>query len=372
MQTVSWRYNHRLMRNDAIYERLIRPLLFKLDPEQAHALAHGLLHGFGGLLPLLSYKYDRSDLQIDLFGRRLSNPIGLAAGFDKNGSLTEQLDSLGFGFAEVGSITGKASPGNPQPRLFRLPADRALINRLGLNGEGAQAVANRLRDVTPSLPLAINIAKTPDPSIKGDKAVEDILISFKSIKELRLLYVAFNASCPNTREGCMQEKEELLAVLSEIQKINARNLPLLVKVSPDSSDQLIENIVEIGERIRLAGYVCGNTTLRREGLKTDPDLLSRAGHGGLSGPPLKPLALSGLKKIARLKTASQVIIGVGGVATGQDAYDFITAGATAIQLYTALIYRGPSTVKLICQELNELLEKHGLSLKDAIGADIKR
>jgi dihydroorotate dehydrogenase len=360
------------MTEDAFYEHCVRPLLFALDPEDAHALAHNALHVAGKLLPPASYRYEPNDLQIEFCGKTLANPVGLAAGFDKNATLTGQLAALGFGFAEIGSITALASNGNPRPRLFRLAADHALINRLGLNGEGAQAVAQRLRSSRFSLPIGVNIAKTHDPDIKGHKAVEDILRSFEAIKDLNLLYVAFNASCPNTREGCMEEKEQLLTVLTEIQKINARALPLFIKVSPDSSDQLVEDIVEIGHNVKLAGYICGNTTLKRDGLKTDPAAISRAGHGGLSGPPLKPLALDIVRKIARLKTPLQSIVGVGGISTGDDAYEFITSGATAIQLYTGLIYRGPAAAKMICSELSAVLKKSGLTLKAAVGVDLKK
>jgi len=359
------------MMRDSFYEDLLRPLLFRLDPEDAHNLVHSLLHTFGGVLPALPYRYAGSDLKTEIAGRTVPNPIGLAAGFDKNAELTELLGYLGFGFAEVGSITARRSPGNPRPRLFRLPEDQALINRLGLNGEGADAVARRLKSAHPSLPIAVNIAKTHDPAISGDKAVEDLVYSFNAVKNLDVIYVALNASCPNTREGCMKEKAELSAVVGEIQKLNDRRIPLFIKVSPDSSDQLAEDLAEIGTTFGVAGYVCGNTTTSRESLKTDSNRLVAVGNGGLSGTPLKSLALSTVRKFAKRKTSQQQIIAVGGVSNGADAYQFIRAGATAIELYTRLVFGGPSVAKYICAELSELLLKDGLSLKAATGADLK-
>jgi dihydroorotate dehydrogenase len=360
------------MMRDAFYEDLLRPLLFQLDPEDAHNLVHSLLHTFGGILPALPYKYTGTDLQTEIAGRPLPNPVGLAAGFDKNANLTDLLGYLGFGFAEVGSITARPSPGNPRPRLFRLPEDQALINRLGLNGEGADIVARRLKDAHPSLPIAVNIAKTHDPSISGDKAVEDLVYSFNAIKDLDVIYAALNASCPNTREGCMKEKAELSTVVGEIQKVNTRGIPLFIKVSPDSSDQLADDLAEIGTTFGVSGYVCGNTTTTRESLKTDSNRLVVVGQGGLSGPPLKSLALSMVRKFAKRKTAQQQIIAVGGVSNGADAYEFIRAGASAVELYTRLVFGGPSVAKNICVELSELLQKDGISLKAAIGADPKK
>jgi dihydroorotate dehydrogenase len=360
------------MNKDSFYEDILRPVLFLLDPEQAHQLVHLLLRMFGGVLPALPYRYMGSDLQTEIAGRTVANPVGLAAGFDKNGHLVHLLSAMGFGFAEIGSITAKPSPGNPLPRLFRLPKDEALINRLGLNGDGADLVASRLARSRPSLPLAINIAKTHDPAIAGEKAVADFLHSFQTVKELDVIYVAINASCPNTREGCMKEKAELSAVLTAIQAENSRELPLFIKVSPDSSDQLVEDILELGAEKRIAGYICGNTTVTRDSLKTNADTITSIGVGGLSGPPLKALALSLCQRLALKKLTSQQIIAVGGIGSGVDAYQFIRNGASAVEIYTALIYRGPSLAKQITLELSHLLQKDGLTLKQAIGADLKR
>lgn len=360
------------MSSDAFYEKFVRPALFKMEPEAAHDLVHKLLASGGGLFGMKPQCYQGNDLEIELFGHRLSNPVGLAAGFDKNAKLVHVLGSLGFGYAEIGSITARASQGNPKPRLFRLPADQALINRLGLNGEGADAVAKRLTEKPASLPLAINIAKTNDPKISGDAAVQDILHSFTAIRDLEFVYVAINASCPNTAEGCIQEKQFLSTIFAEIQKLNHNRLPILVKVSPDSTEQLLDDIAAISMQHGLSGYVCGNTTISRDKLRTDKETLSEIGNGGLSGPPLFPKALALTRNLYKRKGPLQKIIAVGGISSGKQAYQMILAGACAVELYTGLIYKGPSLPKHICEELSRLLETDGCTLSQAVGAEYRR
>lgn len=359
------------MPRDAFYEDLLRPLLFAVDPEEAHDLAHRLIRIFDWSLDMLPYRYTGTDLCTTIAGKVFSNPVGLAAGFDKNATLLDIIGRIGFGFAEVGSITARARDGNPRPRLFRLKDDSGLINRLGLNGEGADVVSERLKGTTPSVPYGINIAKTHDPNIVGDSAIEDILYSFKSVREVDCAYVALNVSCPNTREGVMKERRELDVVLAEMQKLNANRRPIFVKLSPDSSGQLIQDIAELASRHRLAGFICGNTTTTREGLKTSASRLDEIGPGGMSGAPLRPLSLELCRKLARVKSKSQQIIAVGGISSGADAYDFVRSGASAFELYTGLIYKGPSLAKQICVELSDLLKRDRISLSDAIGADIK-
>lgn len=359
------------MQHDNFYQDMLRPLLFRLDPEDAHNLIHKLLNWFGAVLPSLPYKYEGGDLETQIGQTLLPNPIGLAAGFDKNAHLVSVLGDLGFGFAEIGSITAKATLGNPRPRLFRLPADRALINRLGLNGEGADVVSEKLRSSKLSLPIGINIAKTHDPAIAGDAAVDDILYSFKRVSDLRPLYIALNASCPNTQEGCIEERKLLDDVLREMQKLNTDRVPLLIKVSPDSTDQLLNDIVEVASNNNVRGYVCGNTTITRNQLKTNGTELQSIGKGGLSGPPLMKLSLQTTRKVARLKRKEQFIIAVGGISSGEDVYTFIRSGASAVEIYTALVYFGPTLIRRMCEELSSLLKRDGISLKEAIGADLK-
>ncbi len=360
--------------DNMIYRSLIRPALFQLDCEQAHHLAHFAAKFLKPISPLLSglFNYRRNDLQVNLSGVKLANPVGLAAGFDKNGELVSVLGQLGFGFVEVGSVTARASNGNPRPRLFRLPADQALINRMGLNGDGADVIAERLRRADLSLPVGLNIAKTNDPSIQGDAAVADILYTYRKVRDLPVSFVTINASCPNTSDGIIEEARELKEIFAEIAKDNPRGLPVFVKLSPDSTDRLVEDIVECATKYGIAGYVCGNTTVSRFGLDTDESELKRIGKGGLSGQPLKPLAVKLCRKLYRLKSAQQSIIAVGGIASGKDAYEFISAGASAVQLYTALVYEGPFLPRQINYELSALLERNGLTLAQAVGVAVEK
>lgn len=345
------------MTRDWIYEQILRPLLFNLDSEDAHNFTQRIAKLLSPALPLVSgaYTYQDTDLACDLFETRLKNPIGLAAGFDKNGKLVSILGQVGFGFAEIGSVCAKPCAGNPKPRLFRLPADQALINRLGLNGEGVEAIFHRLSQSKLSLPIGINIAKTNDPQIKGDGAIEDILTTFKTVQALPLVYIAINASCPNTKEGIVDEVKFLDTLFAEAQKLNAKNLPVLVKLSPDSTDSFVEEVVRIASGHNLKGFICGNTSTRRDILLTPAKTVENIGMGGLSGAPLKALNLILCRKVAKLKDAEQIVIACGGINSGQDVYDYKLAGASFFQLYTGLVYHGPQLVKQINQELSELL-----------------
>jgi dihydroorotate dehydrogenase len=342
-----------------MYESFFRPTLFKMDPESAHNLAHKLA-------PLLAFtpfrfEFNAPNLATTLSGTALKNPVGMAAGFDKNGHLVEIADRLGFGFVEVGSVCAQATKGNPKPRLFRLPEDSAVINRLGLNGEGAEAVAARLASSTFKVPTGLNIAKTNLPEIQGDRAIEDVLTSFEHVKRLPLAYVAFNASCPNTHEGILNERQQLNDIMSEVQRNNADGLPIFIKMSPDSSEQLIADIVEIAATHALAGFICGNTSMSREGLLTSSARIAEISNGGLSGKPLKPKALSLVQRVSKIKLAHQQIIGCGGISSGQDALEFMDSGATVVQLYTALVYHGPALVARVNRELSALLAKRGVA-----------
>ncbi len=307
-------------------------------------------------------------MSCNLFGKSLHNPVGLAAGFDKNGDLAEFLNYLGFGFAEIGSVTAISKEGNPKPRLFRLERDGAVINRMGLNGEGADAIAAKLEHAKFGLPLGLNIAKTNDPNIVGDGAVKDILYTFDKIKSLPLTYVTINASCPNTKEGIVTEASHMRTVFTEVGKLNSGRLPILVKLSPDSSPELVAEMVEAASACGLSGFVCGNTSTGRENLSTDSAAITAIGLGGLSGKPLKNKALQLCRLVHSLKKSSQIIIGCGGIFSGQDAYQFISAGASFLQIYTGLVYEGPGLPLLINQELSAILHQNGQSLHEAIGA----
>jgi dihydroorotate dehydrogenase len=352
-----------------IYRDFIKPLLFKLDPERSHYLAHNVIAKY---LPFIApfakrFIYQQDDLRTVVFGKTLSNPIGLASGFDKNGDLVHALKYLGFGYAEIGSISAQPHEGNPKPRLWRLTNDNALINWLGLNGIGALAVAEKLANTNYSLPIGITIAKTNKPNICGKEAFEDMLTSFRAIRHLPLLYIALNVSCPNTLDGVVEETGLISSVIEQISKESPANLPIFLKLSPDSDSKLIEEMVALGKLFSITGYICGNTSTSRAGLKTVGAQDIKV--GGLSGPPLKPLGLYLCRKVYSLKDNQQIIIGCGGITNGQDAYDYIRAGASLVQLYTALVYEGPSVVRIICEELSALLKKDGLTLAQAVGID---
>lgn len=355
------------MSRDILYDSLVRPLLFNSDPEDVHHFAQTAMKALAPVLPALSLGYKKDDLAVSTLGSRFSNPIGLAAGFDKNASLIEQLPHFGFSFVEIGSVCAQPHGGNDKPRLFRLPEDSGLINRLGLNGLGVEVVATRLERLEDcKIPFGINIAKTNKAEIKGDEAVEDIAYTFDRIKEIKnLKYVTINTSCPNTHEGCLKESEQLARVLDKISPTAQKlGLPLLVKLSSDSEQAFTTELVNLSTAYKVTGFVCGNTSTTRDGLNTSESRLQEIGHGGLSGKPLKERNLNLTRLVQSLKKREQLIIGVGGIMTGQDAFEYLSAGAELLQIYTGFVYRGPSTVKLICEELSAILKNQGLSLSE--------
>lgn len=353
------------------YNNIIKPLLFQLDPEQSHDFAKGLTVNATPILAALSsnFIYPKDDLQITLFGNTLSNPIGLAAGFDKNADLVQILKYLGFGYAEVGGVTAQPHSGNPKPRLWRLPADKALINWMGFNSEGAVRVAEKLAKSQFSLPTGVNVAKTNKPGIHGEAAQEDVLFTLRTLRYLPFLYITIDISCVNTPEGILKDTTMLSALLEQVNKENTRKIPILLKLSEDADDDLTEKIVATGKEYSVAGYVCGNTTRQRPPLTTSPEIIAGIRNGGLSGPPIKKLVLPLCRKVYALKERNQIIISTGGISKGQDAYDYIRAGSTALQIYTALVYEGPGIVRKICEELSALLKRDGLTLSKAIGMD---
>jgi dihydroorotate dehydrogenase len=344
-----------------------------MNPETSHELVHKLGRAPGPIWKLLlpGLATPCKGLQVDLAGVQLDNPVGLAAGFDKNGKLIHMLGHLGFGFAEIGSVTARSWGGNPKPRLFRLEQDEALINRMGLNSEGVDAVSQRLAQISFSLPVGLNIAKTNDPSISGDAAIEDILYTFKKVKDTQISYISVNASCPNTKDKIAEHKQDLSILLKLIQTENTKKLPVFVKLSPDGPDEFTAWMVESGIEHGLSGYICGNSTINRNDLITPSVEIERIGAGGLTGRPLKQAALKLCSLVYSLKAANQVIVGCGGISSGADAYEFIRSGASAVQLYTGLIFHGPTLIRDINDELLSLLKADGLSLAQAIGAGLR-
>jgi len=332
--------------------RFIRPLLFKLDPEQAHHLTLGALRLVQALPPvrwLLSSIYAASSRPVEAFGLQFNNPIGLAAGYDKDGIVWRGLACLGFGHIEIGTVTLCPQPGNLRPRLFRLPSEQALINRMGFPGKGAPFVAQQLQAPRPKgLILGVNLGKNKDTP--NEEAAQDYLALLRIFFPLAD-YLAINVSSPNTvglrRLQARAALEELLAVLQqarrELESQPARRVPILVKLAPDLTDAELEDALQAVQGCGMDGVIATNTTLGREGL-----LSPLAGQaGGLSGAPLTQSSTNIIRRIYQLTDGKLPIIGVGGVMDPDDVRAKLDAGAALVQLYTGLVYRGPGLVKEI-------------------------
>ncbi len=302
------------------------------------------------------------------------NPVGLAAGFDKNAELIPLMQALGFGFTEIGSVTAKGGVGNTPPRLLRLLQDQALINRLGLKNDGAELVFDHLAKLQLSshknFPIGVNIAKTHNPCIMGDAAIKDFLTTYQRLRRFAS-YITLNISCPNTLEGkTFEDPLVLQTLLQELFQIDHYNVPVLVKLSPDLSSKQLKSIVETSSRYGVNGYVIGNTTTSREGLQTDPDVWEKFGRGGLSGPLLYHRVREMVGRVYELTEGKVPIIGVGGINSAESAYGMIKSGASLVQIFTGLIYHGPGLVKGINKSLVQLLERDGLhNISEAVGAE---
>ena len=324
------------------------------------------------------FRYEHDTLRVSLWGHTFSNPIGLAAGMDKNAKLIDFWPTLGFGFAEVGSVTYRPSRGNPRPRAFRLEEDEALINRMGLNNQGAEKVALRIGDrgMYHPFPLGINLAKTHDPTIVGQDAIDDYAESFRLLAP-SANYVALNISCPNTSEGKTFEDPEsldrLLVAIDEVRKEVNQRVPILVKLSPPLSDRVVfdsltDELIGVCKSHGVNGLIATNTASNRDELSTPTDVIERIGPGGLSGKPIERRSTRLVRYLYEKTDGVIPIIGVGGVDSGASAYEKIKAGATLVQLYTGLVYHGPGLIRTIKQQLVELLREDGyVSVSQAVG-----
>ena len=341
-----------------MYKSVIKPLLFQLDAERAHHLVFDNLKRAarvpGGAAALRGlYDYQHPSLEREVFGLRFRNPVGLAAGLDKNAVLTDELASLGFGFVEIGTVTPRPQPGNPTPRLFRLPQDGALINRMGFNNDGAAAVAARLRQRSnQQLIIGGNIGKNKDTP--NEQAGDDYVAAFEALAEV-VDYFVVNVSSPNTpglRE--LQDKKPLISLLQQVQARNqarAQPRPLLLKIAPDLTDAQLDDILEIARETQLSGLVATNTTISRSGLTTAAGQVASYGAGGLSGRPLRARATEVIAYLHRRSQGALPIIGAGGIHSAADALEKLAAGATLVQLYTGFVYEGPALIKQINQAI---------------------
>ncbi len=339
-----------------IYKKLLKPLLFKADAEKAHewALSIASKTNSSPLLQTLAasiFGETRPELEQELFGLTFPNPIGLAAGFDKNGTTPKAMQALGFGFVEVGSITAQPAEGNPKPRAFRLPEDHSLINRMGLNNEGADAITRRLSQLDLNIPLGINIAKTNDATIHGDAALQDYLYSFEKAQPVAD-YITINISCPNTGEGkTFEDPAALRDLLATLEPQNKGRKPSLVKFTVDIDRKSLEKLVGICEDFEVAGYVATNTSSIRNNLATGEGVLNKIGNGGLSGRAIQQRSTKVVKWLAEITQNEKPIIGVGGIDSPHAAIEKIEAGASLIQIYTGMVYEGPGLVKKIIKQL---------------------
>src|SRR5215212_5775203 len=344
-----------------VYRSLVRPILFRLPPETAHELA---LHSLSLIPPRLIAR--RFDNPISRFGLSFRNPVGLAAGFDKNGIALQPLAALGFGFIEAGTVTYHPQPGNPRPRLFRLSEDQALINRAGFNNEGAAAFARRVSKERPDCVLGVSIGKSKITPLEN--ATEDYLASFELVCEVAD-YVAVNVSSPNTPQlrelQQSQQLETLLSALQTKRRELQKDVPLLVKLSPDLERRDLEMIVEVIERLKIDGIIASNTTVNRDNLRTNAGRVAACGEGGLSGKPLKGRSTRMIAELYELTGGRIPLIGVGGIFTAEDAWEKIATGASLLQLYTGFIYQGPRVAQQINEGLVKILKREGFANLDA-------
>lgn len=332
--------------------KLLKPILFKFDPENIHHFVTGSLrtaNRIWGVKSLIKQAFviESKQLEREVMGLKFKNPLGLAAGFDKNGSMVEELAQFGFGFIEVGTVTPLPQPGNDKPRMFRLPQDNALINRMGFNNQGVDVVAHRLSKLDrKGLIIGGNIGK--NKLTPNEDALSDYITCFDKLFDV-VDYFVVNVSSPNTpglRD--LQEKEPLMNILNSLQNRNEKNgiaRPILLKIAPDLTNSQLDDIIEIVRETKIEGVIATNTTISREGLLTPESLSSQA--GGVSGKPLTDRSTEVVKYLSDHSNKEFVIIGVGGIHSPKDALEKINAGASLVQIYTGFIYEGPGLIKRI-------------------------
>jgi dihydroorotate dehydrogenase len=335
--------------------KILRPLLFLVDPEKIHHFVSAVLRLKPRFLKFL-FTYSNPRLEKKFFGLTFRNPVGLAAGFDKDAMLVDEMEALGFGFVEIGTLTPLPQPGNERPRLFRLPKDRALINRMGFNNEGVKAAVSRLKKRSTRIIVGGNIGK--NKMTANEKAHEDYLFCLDQLYD-HVDYFVVNVSSPNTpglRE--LQEKEPLQKLLQAIKKRSLQKnvrKPVLLKIAPDLSNTQLDDIVDILKSTDMDGVVATNTTVVRIGLQTNMDELARMGAGGVSGQPLRKTSTEVIRYLRSKLGKDFPIIGVGGIMSAADAIEKLKAGADLIQLYTGFIYEGPALIRRINREIVKTL-----------------
>ena len=336
-----------------MYRYLIKPIFFLFPPETIHHIVFKALKlafaipGVGAVVRA-TYGVRDAKLQKEVFGITFPGPVGLAAGFDKDAKAFTELSNFGFGFIEIGTLTPKGQPGNDKPRMFRLPQDEALINRMGFNNEGVDAAVLRLRKRKPGIIIGGNIGK--NKNTPNEEAIDDYVKCFNVLFD-HVDYFVVNVSSPNTPNlRALQDKEPLSLILSKLKSLNVikeRPKPILLKIAPDLSEQQLDDIVDIVRSTGIDGVIATNTTISRSGLKTGKEKVEEAGAGGLSGKPLTKRSLEVVRYLHERSKGAFPIIGVGGIHSEEDAINMIKAGASLVQIYTGFIYEGPGLVKRI-------------------------
>ena len=342
-----------------MYKLFVRPLLFSFDPEWVHYFTLNALRLINkipltGWLLRKIYSYENPSLEKELFGIKFKNPVGLAAGFDKNGKYISELSNLGFGFIEIGTITPKPQPGNPKKRLFRVYNDLAIINRLGINNDGSHICAERLKKNKSEIIIGGNIGK--NSSTSNENADADYIQNFETLHQY-VDYFVLNVSCPNVSNFTkLQDVEFLKKLIPQLKKINStkpKKKPILIKISPDLNQDQLDETIDLIMSENLDGIIATNTTTSRDNLKTNKSEIQEIGNGGLSGEPLKNKSTEVIRYISKKTNSKLPIIGVGGIMNPKDAIDKLKAGADLVQIYTGFIYSGPSIVK----KINKLISK---------------
>jgi dihydroorotate dehydrogenase len=336
--------------------KLIKPLFFQFDPEKIHYFVTGSLKNaqkIWGLPALLKkvYGFNHPTLEKELFGLKFKNPVGLAAGFDKNGEYIEELANFGFGFIEVGTVTPLPQPGNDKPRMFRLQEDAALINRMGFNNKGVDVLARKLESVKrDGLIIGGNIGK--NKNTPNEEAVNDYIKCFDRLFHV-VDYFVVNVSSPNTPNlRALQEKEPLKHILNTLQQRNLKDgvsKPILLKIAPDLTDSQLDDIIEIVQETKIAGIIATNTTISRDGLQAPTSLKNEM--GGVSGKPVGKRSTEVIRYLSEKSNKAFPIIGVGGIHSAKDAKEKLEAGASLVQVYTGFVYEGPGLVKRILKGL---------------------
>jgi dihydroorotate dehydrogenase len=348
-----------------MYKFLIKPIFFAMQPEKAHYFATDLLTFFSkipGIPSLMKGIFEVKDKRLEkkLFGLTFKNPVGLAAGFDKDARWYNELAHLGFGFIEIGTLTPKAQIGNAKPRLFRITEDNGLINRMGFNNLGAEDAIARLKNRQTDIIIGGNIGK--NTATANEDALEDYIFNFNTLHDC-VDYFVVNVSCPNVKDLTkLQDTPFLLNLLGQLKEINKtkkKAKPILLKIAPDLNNSQLDEIIEIVAQTKIDGIIAANTTTSRENLKTDSKTITEIANGGLSGKPVTKRSTEVIKYLSEKSNKAFPIIGVGGIHSAEDAIEKIEAGADLVQIYTGFIYEGPALIKNINKAiLNKLNAKN--------------